>query len=178
MSYIAFEPDTEVVGYHIQGLIGSLVQAEVQPLLDRYQLADVDLAGWYRQQKVLDLFTELESMPTSVVSFVAMGMHNADLFPHPKGITLGEVLARLPDDYASGYRNGNPGYLIPQQITPQHWRVTTWVPYPADFFYGIFYGLTRRFTEADCQVRVEARPVAQHTTLFDIQWEKPPVEQA
>lgn len=149
MRVLTCDPDTEINGEALQGLINNLQSDEIAPYLRKYGLDDVRPEGWYSLQDFQALLNELESSANSSPNFVAIGMAVADVAPMPPGLdnpTLDMMLEGWDEHYQLSHRYGNIGHKIAEKIEAKHYRmVLDGCVYPDDLEYGVLYGFAKRF---------------------------------
>ncbi|NDJ55212.1 MAG: hypothetical protein GYB68_19240 [Chloroflexi bacterium] len=168
--YVAFSEDNEIIGAAMQGFVSTITIADIDDLLKRHHMDDIQLDQWYPMQPMLDLFSELEQHPTAMTDFVAIGMKAAEVFPYPPEVsTIGQVMQTLPANHEAVHRNGDIGSVAAEQLGERHWRVTYRAPHPPDVIYGIIYGLARRFAPPENDLIVR-REIDGFTSMIDITW--------
>jgi hypothetical protein len=154
--YQVFEPGIEVSGVSAQALTSSIIHKEIEAILIRHNLNNIDVEAWYPLQDVLDVFNELAAMSNKSDYFVGIGMAVAQntyngLPDAMRKLSLIQFLNGYEQIYLTRQRcceNGDKGYLKPEQVDEHHIVVRMRVPYPDDLFYGIMYGLARSFRPA------------------------------
>lgn len=165
------DQDIEIIGGFIIGMTGSLQHAIIEPYLRGHGFTNIDPNAWYSLQEVLDFFSDLYYAPNAMFNLVAIGMNGGRNSPLPPNITTYEKLLSTADEVIhSGYRNGKPGFIRTEQLGPRHFRLTQQSPYPADLYYGVWYGLGKRFLPKGSPLVIQRSEVDPVTTLFDIQW--------
>jgi hypothetical protein len=157
LPYQAFAPDAELSGTSAQALTSCIVHDEIEAILIRHRLNDIDASAWYPVQVVLDVFNDLAATGSHVEYFVSIGMAAAETIYN----TLPESMRRLSlmpllDTYQQIYLShqrspagGDMGYMKAWQIDDDHIIMRVRVPYPDDIMYGLLYGLVRHFRPAD-----------------------------
>lgn len=151
--YQVFEPGIEVSGVSAQALTSCIVHDQIEEMLIRYNLNNIDTDAWYPLQDVLDLFNEIATTGGRSQHFVSIGLavaeNNCATLPEQmRSLSLIEFLNAYEQIYLTRQRcceSGDKGYLRPEQVDEHHIIVRLRVPYPDDLFYGILYGLTRHF---------------------------------
>ncbi len=147
-TYQAFDPQSEMTGQSVQGMIKNLLHDDIAKVLARHHLDNIDPNAWYRLQDLLGVLNDVTGQGVNSTSiFVSIGMGAADLGyeglpPQLKDISLEQFLAA----YGARYRtlhHGDVGYVNFEKVSDDHFVLTTKVPYPDDMMYGVFYGFAR-----------------------------------
>jgi hypothetical protein len=155
--YLAFEPGAELSGKSAQALTSCIIHTEIEAILVRHNLNNIDVDAWYPVQAVLDVFSDLAATGSHVKYFLGIGMAGADnlfnnLPPWMEGVDLLQILCGYEQFYKARHRSssgGNTGYIKAEQVEENHIIARIRVPYPDDVYYGLIYGLARHFRPAD-----------------------------
>lgn len=149
--YVSFDPNAEVVGRSILAFVQCTQSEEIAPYLEKYGLASVDPNAWYPVQTWLDVLSDIARQTATLdtmYDFVSIGMKLADVVPLPSEYTKVPFNEALMASGGKGYQmnhRGNVGEQTVTQIGDKHIQVRIRTPYPDDMFYGVYYGLARRF---------------------------------
>jgi len=149
--YKTFDPKAEVIGYSMLGFSQCLRKEGIMPYLKLHKLADITPEGWYPLQSWLDVLSDLAEtrQGEAMFDFVAVGMKVVETSPFPPGsesLSLPEAFEVAKQGYFAGYhRGGGVGEIVIETPTPKHLLLKYKTPYPDDFWYGVLYGMSRRF---------------------------------
>jgi len=180
--YIAFDPKAEVNGYSLLGFFQCLRREEIRPFLDAYGLDELDPDKWYPVQDWLDVLNHVaEERPgQAIFDFVAVGMKVAETTRFPPEfdtLPLTEIFRIGNEDFRTNqHRGGDVGEIVLEVIGPKHVIQKVRTAYPDDFWYGIFYGICRRYLLPGTQFTLyydEDTPRRDHGgewTLIHIMW--------
>jgi len=147
----AFEctPGMEISGSLALSLLINLSADEFQPALAKRGLDNLDSAGWYPFQSILDVFKEVADQPGSMFDFVAVGMAAVDRYDLPPEIANLPLeqffLNVIPRLINRSYRNGEATKFAVDKTADKHLRIRMITAYPDDVGYGFMYGFARRF---------------------------------
>jgi hypothetical protein len=141
--YVAFEPQTEVLGAAVLSVTQGLGKVGAQAL-DKHGIKDLTADGWYLQQAWLDALKELAEDGLNLVS-IGMEIPRTAVFP-PEIDSIHSGLASIDVAYHNNHRNGEIGCYGYEKISENHVRMTCINPYPSDFDYGIIYAMAQRFS--------------------------------
>lgn len=150
--YIAFDPNTEVIGAYVLSFTTNLNHTDMQDLVKKHGLDEIDPQGWYPQQPVLDLMSDIMDANNATTNLIAVGMAVAEqgykLLPdHMRSMSLLEFFSTYEQIYPQRHRNGDVGYMKIEKIDDHHIKIHIKTAYPDDAFYGIFYGYARQFSK-------------------------------
>ncbi len=176
--FIAFEPDVEVMGTPVLAFARAVEMLENDPAeaLQQFSLAEIDADDWISQQTYLDMLKYFMEQNSNILSMVAIGMATADQIDWPAELSsLEDALIIFEKIYQRAHRNGPTGNYAMSVIADNHMQVKADTPYPSDFDYGLFVGITRRFAPADGSPVVTrqenpSRILGDAYCLFDIVW--------
>ncbi len=146
--YKVFDPNAEVIGRSMLSNFQNLHRDNFIPILHKHGIDEIDPAGWYSQQKWLDILKEVtEASGDELFDLVAVGMAIAGLAPFPPEIdTVKKAFVALDKVYQGNHRNGNVGELTCERSDDKSVYVRMNSPYPNNFLYGVGYGIAKRFT--------------------------------
>jgi len=174
---VAFDPNTEVIGYTLTSFRDCLTHEEVEPLVHAHGIDSIDPNRWYSQQIWLDVLTDVMDQPNSTENLVASSMKLAKKIIFPASVTTVQAaLAGGSTAYQKNHRNGDPGYVTCEDIDERHVRLMISTPYPDDFIYGTRYGYARRFLTDHSTLRVyrsnwvHYRQPEDPPLVLDVQW--------
>lgn len=149
MRILKCEPQVEVRGEVLLGLIHSLQSDDIAPYVQKYGLTNVKEGQWYRIELFLNLLNDLTADVNSIPNFVAIGLYaaeNAYMPPELGQPTFEDMLIHWDDHYQGNHRNGNIGHKIAEKIDDTHYKMTVdHGIYPDDLEYGVLYGFAKRF---------------------------------
>jgi hypothetical protein len=175
--FVAFDPNVEVLGAALQSFFDAAGH-NIQPILDKYGLTEVDPQEWYPQQWVLELYQEVARHESSSLNLVSIGMRIPEVAAFPPDLdSLEAALMMLDAAYHMNHRGGDTGYYRATPIGPKHFSVECRNPYPSDFDYGIIYAVVKRFKPAGTAFVVQrdeegpSRQKGDDYCTFDVTWE-------
>lgn len=142
--------DFEVSGNLVYSLVANLQHEAMQPILQRYDLANINPDLWYPARDIVSMFGEMALHPNFSSNFVAVGMAAANLLiqvlpPEVQAMSLEQVLMIEEQLICANYRNAGPVfYRTTKQADGSYIRdcKTVW---PDDLDYGFLYSLVRHF---------------------------------
>ena len=171
---VVSSPRAETSGRLVLAFTQSLHHDEIKPILRKYQLEPVDPDAWYPQQRLLDVFREIQEGHTNVSqNLVAIGMKGAETAAYPPEIdSIKTALLALPLIHELNHRNiPNVGLEYEVQILgDRHIQVTNHSPYPNDTLYGFIWEIVKRFKPAESQFTIYIVDRKAEDATFDIQW--------
>ncbi len=158
MKFIAFDPESKVIGQAFLGINAAVDKRLIGPLLIKHGLLDIQPDRWYPLQKLLDVMNDIDKNPDAIsnmLTFVSIGQNVAQNVYVPE-----EIEAFIKDkgfvEFMSVF--GSPTYFRDHQgyvgehaiekLSDQHLRIVFNTPYPPDFFYGLFHGSATRYCPA------------------------------
>ncbi|MGF1506187.1 MAG: hypothetical protein GYB64_15130 [Chloroflexi bacterium] len=155
--YEATSPDVMVIGQAMLSVVSGMLD-EVEPILDRYGVSEIDPEVWYPQQLFLDMFKELEQATGgNVYNLVSIGMQILEKAAMPPDIhDIPSGLNALHAYYHMNVCNEDPerGWTVEERAEGVYDIVCT-SPFPFDFEYGILYAMVRRFAPPGVDWTVE-----------------------
>ncbi|MBI1256211.1 MAG: hypothetical protein GC204_01950 [Chloroflexi bacterium] len=148
MRNLTCDPKLEMLGLNLSAFIDNIQAEEIDPVLQKYGLTQIDPYKWYSAPVWLDALNDLQEQSNMTSNMVAIGMEIGRIVPMPPGkeLSLAEVLAIWNDAlYQPLFRNGDAGFIKLQKLSDTHYVTIHENIWPDDFSYGIAYGLARRF---------------------------------
>jgi len=149
--YTWIDPKAEVLGRSASGMVSNIKHEEIDEILKKHHLDQMDMNGWYPVQAVLDVLSEVSDNTNASENLVAVGMRVGEIgvvnLPAEfANASLVQVLEAYCTTIFQGRHRGNVGTLSLNKDDPSHLIVTACVPYPDDLIYGIFFAYARHFT--------------------------------
>lgn len=179
-TYKIFGPDAEVFGGAMLAFVQSINYQNFKTVLERHGVKDIDPNTWYPQQMWLDIFSDISRTPDASSNLVSIGIKIAETAPVPpqvQALPFQQIMLGFNDgSYLANNRGKDIGYIETQIIDDQHILMVDKTPYPADFVYGAYYGMARRFLPkgTDFTVKFDAdvptREKGGDATLVHIMW--------
>jgi hypothetical protein len=133
---------------YMSAYISNLQSFETKPVMEKFDLVNLDPYQWYPTHKWLDALNELSQQPNLTQNTLAIGMEIGKMVPVPPGLenpTLEQMLMGLDIAYQAAHRNGDIGNVACEKLEEKHLRLTCTDLYPDDLTYGIVYSLAKRF---------------------------------
>jgi hypothetical protein len=145
--YQAFDMKSEVLGQMAMSMTKSVLHDEIEQILDRHGMNNLDPNSWYPVQNLMEVFNEVSENTSQI--FVSIGMASAQsslqAMPQIKALPFHKFFAGFDSVWQSRHRNGDVGHLKYKQIDDNHITMTFRSPYPDDIFYGAFFTYAREF---------------------------------
>jgi hypothetical protein len=157
MRILTCDPKLELLGLNLRAFIDNLQADEINPVLIKYGLTDVEPMKWYSAAQWLNALNDLQNDTNMTSNLVAIGMEIGRTSPVPPGSTptLADVLTMWNDVlYQPLFRNGDPGSVSCEKVSDTHYVSIHRHIWPDDFSYGITYGFARRFLPPKTGFRV------------------------
>ncbi len=148
MRHLTCDPNIEIIGATVLGIVENLQSDEIQPLLGKHGLANVQPNEWYPAERWLSVMNDLADNPNTTQNYVAVGMSIAErvvLPPELQSATLPQILTAWDDIYQMQHRGGDIGHVRIEKLSETKYRTIHIHLYPDDLTYGIAYGWSRRF---------------------------------
>lgn len=142
------DPETELTGQTVLSLIKNINYQNIQAIIEKHGLTDIDPNAWYPLQDVLNVLKEISDATNSTFNFVSIGMTAAQLAyipPEMENYTLEQILRQYGKIYQMRHRNGDFGSVVVEKPSENHLKIIMDTPYPDDIMYGVMYGYARRF---------------------------------
>ncbi len=177
--FTAFDSQTEVIGQMMIAFLESGDKTIARKYLVKHGLSDIKPDQWYPLQTWLNVLRDMTRAGDSL-NLVDIGMQLVQTAVLPPGFTdlpLKDALMMMNEANKLNNRNGDIGEYTVEQIADYHIKVTTRLPYPDDWLYGMFYGGARRFLPLGTAITVTYDPVVPRrkdggdVTIFHIRWE-------
>lgn len=166
-----YDRKLELNGGYLLGIIGSINEDEVRPFREKHGLTHIDPNQWYPVDQVVAFIDDLNNSEDGMFNLIAVGMNIAAHidFP-PKVKTIHDVMRVSEQMHKQGWRNGDPGTHHVELVGERSARFTfERLPLPADFFYGLCYGLLKRFAPADASFQVTSA-VDGSRYVYQLEW--------
>lgn len=168
--FVTFDNNTKILGALLLGWHGTMHEEEINALLAKYGLNHVDPEAWYPIRPVLEFLTEIETN-YDMFDLIGIGKHIGANFVIPESHQdMVTYLMATDEFYAIPYQGEVPGNVTPTRISERHIRLTLHTPWPHDYWYGTFYGLTNQLTQADDNLHIERTIIDEVTCILDITW--------
>lgn len=148
MRRLTCDSDVELIGQTVQAYLDNMESENIQPILEKHDLLNIQPDQWYSAQQFLNVLNELSERSNMSSSFVAIGMAVVEKMvvpPELEAASLGEVLAGWNNLYQIQHRGGEIGYIVVEKISDTHYKTIHRNIYPDDMSYGVAYGLARRW---------------------------------
>lgn len=169
--YVAFDPNTEILGAMLQGTVYSMEREALLPLLRKHGFEHIELDKWYPLQRVLDLFTDIVNQDGGMFNMVAIGMKAGEVFQFPPEITSFEQCLEMADTLNRAvYRNGDPGTIRAEKLGERHYRVHVHLPFPQDLHYGIWWAVAKRLVPDMHTLKIRRELIDQYTGIYEFEW--------
>lgn len=152
------DPNTELTGQTALALTQNINYQNIQAIIERHHMTQIDPQKWYPLQDLLDILKEIAVESNSTFNFVSIGMAAVEVGHIPPEIaqlSLEEFLHQYDKIYKMRHRHGDAGSITTEKVAPNHLRVTLKIPYPDDVFYGVIYAYARRFLPTGTRVVVK-----------------------
>ena len=156
MRILTCDPKLEMLGINLRGFIDNIQASEIEPILKKYGLTNIEPLNWYLASTWVQVFNDLQESNTTS-NFVAIGMEVGRIIPMPRNsdFTLPEVLMLWNAElYQPLFRNGDPGTVSYEKVSDTHYVSIHRHIWPDDFNYGMTYAFARRFLPPKTQFKV------------------------
>lgn len=176
--YVAGTPEAEVLGASMIAFTQNLAADMMQPILEKFNMTDIDPDGWYPHQVWMDILKTIEDTQGAATQqiFVAFGKQVVQTAAMPPVIqSIPDALNALHAIHHANLRNipETEGYAV-EQIKPNHFIVYENTPNPSDAIYGFLWGMAARFKkprELFVVRRIDnPKPDEIPGTAFEIKW--------
>jgi hypothetical protein len=144
---LASKDEAKVLGQVMQAFLDNLRADDIKPLMEEAGLESIDPQAWYPQQKFVDIYNKLETMPGGTEDIVAIGVQTVDALEFPDAVQdIPAALQALPQMYDAIHKNAgdDEGWQI-DVVSDDEIRVTFNSPYSDYAAYGYLYSIARRF---------------------------------
>jgi virulence-associated protein VapD len=149
--YQAFDLNSEVLGQMVSSMTKSIFHNDIEDILKRHGMDNIDPQSWYPVQNLMEVFNEVSKNTSQV--FISIGMASAQMslesMPQIKILPFHTFFASFDSVWQSRHRNGDVGHMQYQRIDDNHLTMTFRSPYPDDIFYGAFYTYCREIRPKD-----------------------------
>lgn len=152
------DPETQLTGQTVLSLITNINYQDIETIIEKHGLSQVDPQSWYSLQNVLNVLKEISVASGSTFNFVGIGVAAAQLAtipPEMENFTLEQILQQYSKLYQMRHRGGNAGSITVEKISDSHLKIIMDTPYPDDVMYGVMYGYARRLLPAGTRVVVK-----------------------
>lgn len=174
--YVAFHPDNETLGSAIQSALASIGNEQIQHIVERHGLKDVDPNKWYSQQTWLDLMRDIKERGYAM-NLVAIGMKIPDTAKFPEMESVEAALSLLQVAYEYNHRGDDIGYYEYKSLGERKGKMICHNPFPSDLDYGIIYRLVQKFAPEDAENfvverddSIPNRTTGGDTCVYYIEW--------
>lgn len=157
MRHLTVDPNVEVIGTNVLGIVNNLNVDEMQTYLEKHGLVDVKPDKWYPAQQWLDVMNDLRTAANFTQNLIAAGMSVAQHIELPPELEKGGVVAFLhawDDIYQMQHRGGDIGEVKVETLAPTHIKTIHRHIYPDELTYGVGYGFARRLVPVGTHVAV------------------------
>lgn len=175
-----FSEDHEIPGQILLDLANAVGSEEIMPYYVRHGLTPIDPKAWYPQQKVLDVYNDMDGTKAGTMfDFVAIGMKEAEqaiIPPQMQSLPLLTILQGVGQVFKLNNRGTDPGEITVETVSAKHVKMILRIPQPDDIWYGIFYGYVRRFVPKGTEFTVAYDPDVRRkdqggdVTIIHITW--------
>lgn len=156
--YVAGSPEAEVLGQTMIAFLENINADEMQPIMARHGLTEIDPEQWYLHQLWMDILKSIEeSNENAMMTFVAIGKEVVRTAVMPDSIqTVPDALNALHPIHHANLRNipEDEGYSI-EVVADNHYIVYHNTPNPDYAIYGFLWGLVQRFRKGNADFTVE-----------------------
>jgi hypothetical protein len=175
--YVAGSPNAEVTGHAMIAFANNLQAVIIEPILDIFDIHDIDINAWYPHQTWLDILKYIEDNlgDDANRAFEAFGKQVVKTAVMPPDIkTIPDVLHTLHAIHHVNLRHipDTEGYGI-QQISENHYIVYHNTPNPEVAIHAFLLGLAERFKQPNetCSVQPthNDRPEMARSA-YDVKW--------
>lgn len=148
---LSFAPNVEIAGGSVLALITSINHPQLESILAKHGLTDVQADQWYPLQLTLDIIGEVAEGVNASENLVSIGMAAAELGiqrlpPEKLALSVEAILRAYGEEiYPSRHRGGDVGKIEVERVDETHLIIRARVPYPDEQIYGIMYGYARHF---------------------------------
>lgn len=181
--YEPLGPGCEVRGASMLAFVKSAREENIQTILERHGLDNIDPDRWYPLETWLDVFNDIAEAGSmeAVFNLVGIGISTIDTAVLPPDFDIlpfNEVIMRTDEVYSLNTRGENRGEYSCELVGDRHIRMIITAPYPDDYHYGIIYGLARRFLPRGTGFTVyydlyePRREQGGEATIIHLEWEE------
>jgi len=180
MRKLKADPNVEVIGAAMSGIIENIRSKELEPLLEKHELTEIDKEKWYPAESWIAVMNEMAEDPALESNYTAIGMkvaENVVMPPQLQGAPLGKILEMWDVVYKKQHRGDNIGGKNVEKLADNKFRIVLDDLYPDDMSYGVAYGWCRRFLPDGTDFTVEYEDILKRrdegtadTTVLLIEW--------
>jgi len=161
--YQAFSPDSEMTGTAVLSFTRNILYDEIETILKRHKLDNIDPAAWYPIQSMLDVMSDIADEDNASQNFVSLGIKAAQLLydaaPESfKKMPFDQFMMNYSSMYPTRFRNGDAGWADVEKIDANHYLLKVRTPFPDDTVYGAIYGYTKLLRPPDTSFTVKYDP--------------------
>lgn len=175
--YAATSPNSELSGRGVISLTSNLMRDEMEAIMQRHNLSNVQPDGWYSLQDYFDAVKEVEEHvgPNGLTS-IGMAVANSAGFP-PEIDSVEAVLQSFEAVYQFDHRNIAPDEGWHCEMTADRDAlVYARNPYPMHLNYGLIWGAVRRFLPEHYGFIVEVKETLEDNNgaydLYHVTWKR------
>lgn len=179
MRTLTCDPETQVIGQTMRSFLENLRAEDVQPILQKHGLLDIQPDQWCPAQAFMDVMNDLAQESDLTSNLVAIGMstiQHAVVPPQLAEAPFTKVLESWNTLYARQHRGGNIGGNVIEKVSDQQYKITLGNIYPDDFTYGVLYGMAKRWLPQGTHFKLHydqgnpRRDEGGVTTILHISW--------
>lgn len=169
--YQASSPNAKYLGANLKALTDNLKGEVTQPIMQKFNLEQIDPSEWHNAQIHLDALREIEARCT-FEELVAVGIKTAEFFPLPPEIdSMEKFLEASPQMAQLFMRDTDPAEGIRvEKLSNTHYRMILNLPLPPCVMYGGTYGMLKRVKKPH-QVPVIVITDDSTPYIFDVTWD-------
>ncbi len=145
-----FSEDAEVIGAVVQILTQGNSTKEIQPILEKNKLNDLDPEQWYPvrlvEQSSAEIIAQRQGL-AGMFEMVRLGMSASkieNMFP-PEISTIEAAFLSMPTGFDAVFRGTDHGYVKVERVGDKHLKTMTRSPFLDDAIYGYYYAVAQHF---------------------------------
>ncbi len=163
--YVAHNPEAQVMGNTVLAFTQNMLANDIQDILEKYNITDIDPNAWYSQQVFLDAYRDIVSnMQNATERLVAIGKATMAAVEFPQDVqTPQDAIKILHQTYQMLHRNvpESEGWDVIEH-TPDYLEVLFNAPYANDAAFGYLYTIANRLKPAGYSAQVRPKAVAEN----------------
>jgi hypothetical protein len=173
-AFKASSPEVEVDGRTVLAVSSGILVAPVaRELLESCGLVDIEPAGWFPQQKWLDVYSQInEHLGADTLYSIGRRIPYSAEFPDEQMIDVPSALQSVDVAYHNAHRGGEIGHYRYVEVGLDHFEIHCDNPYPNEFDLGIITSLVERFhgrLQFETRVKLAARnPAEDNACIIEI----------
>jgi hypothetical protein len=173
-AFVASSPEVEVDGRTVLAVSsGILVASVARELLESCGLKDIEPAGWFPQQKWLEVYKKVhDHLGADTLYSIGRRIPYTAEFPDEQMIDVPTALAAIDVAYHNAHRGGEIGHYKFVEQGLDHYEIHCDNPYPNEFDLGIITSLVERFhgrLEFETRLKIAARnPAEDNECIIEI----------